>query len=86
MHHTSLASPQTEAAQQACEMCEQVGTKQRSAKFLVAQGNALARRGEVDKAARKYTQAKDLDPDLTLDPTARAQQLADWSQSLTAAP
>ncbi len=86
MHHTALAFPQTETAQRACEVCEQVWTRQQSAEFLVAQGNALARRGEVDQSARKYTRAKDLDPDLTLDPTARAQQLADWSQSPTAKP
>ncbi|MGB3787377.1 MAG: tetratricopeptide repeat protein, partial [Phormidesmis sp.] len=86
MHHTALAFPQTETAQHACEVCQQVWTRQQSAEFLVAQGNALARRGEVDQAIAKYTRAKDLDPDLTLDPTARAQQLADWSQSPTAKP
>ena len=61
-----------------------VYTRHLSTKSVIAQGNALAKRGEVDKAAAKYTRAKDLDPDITIDPTARAQELADWSQSSTA--
>lgn len=79
MHHTALAFPQTEAAHYACKVCQQVWTRQQSAEFLVAQGNALARRGEVDKAIAKFTRAQELDPDLTINPTARAQELAEWS-------
>ncbi len=83
MRHTALVLPQTGTAQHACEVCQQVWTRQQSAEFLVAQGSALARRGEVDKAIAKYTRAKDLDPDLTLDPAARANELAAWGLELT---
>ncbi len=81
MHHTALAFPQTAAAQSAGEVCQQVWERPQSAEFLVAQGNALARRGEVDKAIAKITRAKELDPAITIDPTARANELADWSRS-----
>ena len=81
LHHAALTSPQDETARMACEACEQVWTRQQSAEFLVAQGSALARTGEVDKAIIKFERAKELDPELTLDAVARANQLAEWSRT-----
>ena len=78
MHHPALASPDSETARNACEVCEQVWTRQQSAEFAVAQGSALARRGEVEAAIAKFNRAKELDPELTLDAVARANQLAEW--------
>ena len=78
MHHTALTLPQTETASKACEVCEQVWTQQQSAEFLVAQGSALARRGEVEEAISKFNRAKALDSELTLDSAVRANELAEW--------
>ena len=78
MHHPALSLTQTETGRQACEVCEQVWTRQQSAKFAVAQGSALARKGAVDEAISKFNRANELDPALTLDSAARAHQLAEW--------
>ncbi len=78
MHHTALTFPQNETARQACELCQQVWTRQQSAEFAVAQGSALARQGAVDEAISKFNHAKELNPELTLDSAARANELAEW--------
>ncbi|MEL6938245.1 MAG: hypothetical protein AAFO84_03530, partial [Cyanobacteria bacterium J06598_1] len=81
MQHVSLALPQGETARKACNVCEQVWTRQQSAQFAVAQGSALARKGAVDEAIEKFERAKVLDPTLTIDSVARANQLAEWSRA-----
>ncbi|MEL6352649.1 MAG: hypothetical protein AAFR58_12865, partial [Cyanobacteria bacterium J06627_28] len=81
MHHPALTLPQDETARQACEVCEQVWTRQQSAQFAVAQGSALARKGAVDEAIEKFERAKALDPTLSIDSVARAHQLAEWSKA-----
>lgn len=79
MRHVALTLPRDKTARKACEVCEQVWTRQQSAQFAVAQGSALAQRGNVEGAIAKYHRAKDLDPTLTIDPVARANELAEWS-------
>ncbi|MEO0646692.1 MAG: hypothetical protein AAFZ17_11125 [Cyanobacteria bacterium J06650_10] len=81
MHHTALTLPQDETARKACEVCEQVWTRQQSAQFAVAQGSALAQRGEIEAAARKFEQAKGLDPALVIDSVGRARELAEWASA-----
>ncbi|MEO1396190.1 MAG: hypothetical protein AAFV90_25100 [Cyanobacteria bacterium J06634_5] len=56
-------------------------TRQQSAAFVIAQGSALARKGAVDEAIEKFERAKALDPMLTIDAVARANQLATWSRA-----
>ncbi|MEL6456392.1 MAG: hypothetical protein AAFQ40_16965, partial [Cyanobacteria bacterium J06623_5] len=81
MHHTALTLPQEETAQEACAVCKQVWTRQQSAQFAVAQGSALARRGDVEGAVEKFERAKGLDPALEIDAVRRANQLSEWSSS-----
>lgn len=81
INHTALAFPQNETARKACDVCEQVWTRQQSAQFAVAQGSALARKGAVDEAIEKFERAKALDPTLSIDSVARAHQLAEWSKA-----
>ena len=61
MHHTALTLPQSETASKVCAVCEQVWTRQQSAEFAVAQGCALARKGEVDAAVAKFEEAQKRD-------------------------
>ena len=78
MHHTALTFPEDETARKACEVCEQVWTRQQSAAFAVAQGSALARRGDEERAVEKFERARVLNPELVIDPVVRAHQLAEW--------
>ncbi|MEM8504278.1 MAG: caspase family protein [Cyanobacteria bacterium P01_D01_bin.1] len=78
MYHTALTLPQTETARKACKVCEQVWTRSQLAAFVVAQGSALARTGEVEQATRKFEEAKKLDAALTFDSVRRARELAEW--------
>ena len=79
MHHVALALPSDEIACRACEVCEQVWTRQQSAQFAVAQGSALARRGDVEGAIEKFERAKGLDPALEIDVVGRARELSAWA-------
>jgi len=83
IHHSALTfppeGPEGDSARAACKVCEQVWTRQQSAEFLLAQGSALARTGEVAAAIAKFEEAKRLDAELALDPVMRANELAAWS-------
>ena len=81
MHHVALALPQDKMARQACEVCEQVWTRQQSAAFAVAQGSALARRGDLEGAVEKFERAKGLDPTLAIDSVGRARDLGEWASA-----
>ena len=67
-----------ETAQKACEVCEQVWTRQQSAEFLEAQGSALARIGEVEKAVGKFELARERGRELGFEPEERARELNKW--------
>ena len=53
----------------------EASAKRLIAPILIQQGQKLARSGDYDQALAKFKQAKQLNPDLTLDPVEQAQRL-----------
>ncbi|MEL6333899.1 MAG: hypothetical protein AAFN18_18350 [Cyanobacteria bacterium J06554_6] len=77
--HTRFTQPTSDDDRQACQVCEKyVWTQAELAQFRIAQGDAMARQGDVAGAIAKYTEAQSLDKSLTFDPQARAQQGTTW--------
>ncbi|MCT7991090.1 nSTAND1 domain-containing NTPase [Laspinema olomoucense] len=76
-YHPVLVAPETDVAREAGETCQKYAWNQtESAQFLVSQGNALAREGDIEGAVAKFKQAKKLDATLDLEPEAEAKRLA----------
>ncbi len=76
-YHPVLVAPETDVAREAGETCQKyVWNHTESAQFLVRQGKALAREGDIEGAVAKFKQAKKLDTTLDLEPEAEAKRIA----------
>ncbi|WP_254568137.1 caspase family protein [Oscillatoria sp. HE19RPO] len=76
-YHPVLVAPETDVAREAGETCQKYAWNQtESAQFLVRQGKALAREGDIEGAVANFKQAKKLDATLNLEPEAEAKRLA----------
>ncbi|MCT7978455.1 hypothetical protein NG792_12120, partial [Laspinema sp. C3] len=76
-YHPVLVAPETDVASKAGETCQKyVWNQTDSAQFLVRQGKALAREGDIEGAVAKFKQAKKLDATLDLEPEAEAKRIA----------
>jgi WD40 repeat protein len=76
-YHPVLVAPETDVAREAGKTCQKyVWNHTESAQFLVRQGKALAREGDIEGAVTKFKQAKRLDLTLDLEPEAEAKRLA----------
>ena len=76
-YHLALVQPQANFAREAGETCQKYAWNETdSAQFLLRQGNALARAGDVDGAVAKFEEALKLDANLDLEPEAKAKSIA----------
>ena len=76
-YHPVLVAPETDVARDAGETCQKYAWNQtESAQFLVRQGKALARAGDMEAAVAKFKQAKKLDTTLDLEPETEVKSIA----------
>jgi WD40 repeat protein/energy-coupling factor transporter ATP-binding protein EcfA2 len=81
LFHPALVNAKREAGAGAAETCQKAAwSKQEASQFLVNQGRAMARQGNVGGAVDRFKQAQMLNRDLKIDP-AEAQQLAALASS-----
>jgi hypothetical protein len=81
LFHPALVNAKREAGAGAAETCQKdAWSKQEASQFLVNQGRAMARQGNVGGAVDRFKQAQMLNPSLKIDP-AEAQKLADLASS-----
>jgi hypothetical protein len=82
LFHPALVNAKTQEARAADKTCQKdAWSKPEASQFLVNQGRAMARQGNVGEAVDRFKQAQMLNPALKIDPKAEAQQLAALASS-----